>query len=52
MKELELTNINMNIDSNELTNTEKELLRLDNEQKLADDGINDDALRNSYFCFG
>ena len=52
MKELELTKINMNIDSDELTNTEKELLRLDNEQKLADDGINDDALRNGYFCFG
>lgn len=48
MKELELTKIN--IDSEELTNTEKELLRLDNEQKLADDGINDDALRNGYFC--
>lgn len=47
MKELELTKIS--IDSEELTNTEKELLRLDNEQKLADDGINDDALRNGYF---
>lgn len=50
MKELELTKIS--IDSEELTNTEKELLRLYNEQKLADDGINDDALRNGDFCFG
>lgn len=46
----ELTEINsINIDSDELTTTEKELLRLCIEQKLADDGINDDALRNGYF---